>query len=275
MQYFVSAEKNSYFYWQLELLIESFKNHNLQDKLVVALADSEDGEKLVPKNISKINCFLHKNWGKNLNYRYINKFLSLDVARKSGLIKPPFVVIEPDMILLNPINIKQSEEIDVLFSTFEQNNLKNYIDLNEDLFFKEEKWKSTGSVVYLNRDCPAMYLAMANHCKKLLEKVVSKDAVKKYWRLIDKISWNLGLLKNHLTFDVDDNLECDLHENKNSNLLHYRNPYEFFSKFNFNKKQKNTLDLEAYVKMMTINPSYSKNIKYLQETINQLLEDQK
>ena len=42
MQYFVSAENSSYFYWQLELLIESFLMQGMEKDLVIGLAENED-----------------------------------------------------------------------------------------------------------------------------------------------------------------------------------------------------------------------------------------
>ena len=42
MEYFVSAGNKAYYHWQLELLIQSFKEYGIEDKLVVAISSSED-----------------------------------------------------------------------------------------------------------------------------------------------------------------------------------------------------------------------------------------
>ena len=76
MQYFVSAEKTPYFYWQLELLIYSFKRFGLEDQLVIGLAESEEGGPSAPKYLAKCRYLLHENYGKNLGYSPLNKIFS-------------------------------------------------------------------------------------------------------------------------------------------------------------------------------------------------------
>lgn len=70
MEYFVSAEDTSYHHWQLEFLIESFKLHKLQDKLVIAVASNNE-EKLVDFSANLKTCqriFMHDNIGRKRGY---------------------------------------------------------------------------------------------------------------------------------------------------------------------------------------------------------------
>src|SRR5208283_4673566 len=105
MEYFVSAEDTSYHHWQLELLIESFKAHNLQEKLVIAVASNPE-EKLIDftanlKTTKRI--FMHDNIGRKRGFLPLNRPYSLFAAVSQGLVKLPVTLIDPDMILTTPV----------------------------------------------------------------------------------------------------------------------------------------------------------------------------
>jgi len=266
MRYFVSIEKTPYFIWQIELLIESFKNFGLEKQLTIAIADSDAGGKHIPKNIAECDVILHENWTKNFNYKYVNKYLSLDLARRIRRIKPPFVVMESDMILLKPFEDKK--EADIVVSEIQENNFNNFKNFN--INFDEQKWTNTGNVFVVFKDSPIMYNNIANKCNELLNK--DPNLAQKNWRIIDKISCNLTFQKYHLQVISKSNLESSLHEDKDSFVIHYNNSYNFFSKNDFNTKEEGVLDLNAYNKILTINPKISKNIDPIQENVKKLIK---
>ena len=118
MQYFVSIENSAYFYWQIELLLESFKMLKLQDSLVIGIAENE--ESLKPARFSKNiishpHKFIHQNQGRKMNYLPLNKPYSLLLALENELIKPPFAVLHPDMILVKPLEFKKDEKESIVF----------------------------------------------------------------------------------------------------------------------------------------------------------------
>lgn len=267
MRYFVSIEKTPYFYWQIELLIESFKNLGLEKKILIAIADSDKGGKFVPKNIAECEFFLHENFSKNFNYKYINKYLSLDLARRTRRIRPPFCVIEPDMICLKPLEIQKSDNVDIVVSNLESNNFNNFN--NFKINFDEKKWTQTGSTFVVFKDSPIMYNEIANKCNELLNK--NKDLIQTNWKILDKIVCNLIFDRYFLKTKTQDDLECGLHEEKDAYFLHYNSRYDFFYKMDFESQKDPILDISPYNKMLTINPSYSKNIAILKENINNLL----
>lgn len=267
MKYFVSIEKTPYFYWQTELLIESFKKLELEKDLVIAIADSKEGGKFVPKNISECDVFLHKNWIEDFNFKYINKYLSLDLVRRTRKIKPPFVVIEPDMVLLKKIEFKNND-CDVIVSESPSNNFENFEKFNINL--EKKNWTNTGSILAIFKDAPVMYNEIANKCNEIINN--NKDLVKDNWRILDKIAANIIFQKYHLKVGSRNDLECSLHEDKESFFLHYNMPYDFFSKFNFNSKEEGVLDLNAYNKILTINPKISNNIEKIQENVKSLIK---
>jgi hypothetical protein len=111
MQYFISAENTSYFYWQLEILIESFLMQGLEKDLVIGIAEN-DSQKLkgYSSNLVKYcNKFEHSNEGRSLDYLPINRVSALRYALAYGILKFPFVLIHADMILRKPIELEESD----------------------------------------------------------------------------------------------------------------------------------------------------------------------
>lgn len=112
MQYFVSAENSSYFYWQLELLIESFLMHGLDKALVVGLAENDDQKiRGYSSNLVKYGTkFMIPNDGVNFGYPPLNRINSIRYALAHGVLKFPFAMIHADMILREPLKLSEEEE---------------------------------------------------------------------------------------------------------------------------------------------------------------------
>lgn len=120
MQYLVSVENSNYFYWQLELLIESFLMHGLQDSLVISMAEN-DSPKLsgYSKNLIKYGKkIIHANVGKERDFLPANRFYSIHRLLESGDLNLPFCVIHSDMLLKNPID-KYNKETDVVINNYD------------------------------------------------------------------------------------------------------------------------------------------------------------
>jgi hypothetical protein len=113
MDYFVSIENTPYFRWQTELLIESFKIQGLQDQLVIAIAEHDEPQMSgYTRNLSVHNRkFAHYNYGKEKGYKYLNRPFSLYSALYAGLLKQPFTLIHPDMLLLKPVPEPEHENV--------------------------------------------------------------------------------------------------------------------------------------------------------------------
>lgn len=105
MQYFVSIENSSFFYWQLELLIESFVMHGLQNNLVIAIADNNDPKiKGYSSNLIKYGTkFIHQNFGSDSGYPPLNRVIAIRTAVSEGMLGFPFAVIHSDMVLKKPL----------------------------------------------------------------------------------------------------------------------------------------------------------------------------
>lgn len=121
MQYFVSAENTSYFYWQLELLIESFNILGMGDSLVVALAEN-DSQKVggFSHNLVKHERkFLHPNEGRDLGYLPLNRVSSIRYALAYGILKFPFVLVHADMLIRRPVADPSEEAPSVILNNFD------------------------------------------------------------------------------------------------------------------------------------------------------------
>ena len=102
MDYLVSIENTQYDLWQIELLIESFKIHKLQDSLVVAIAGPA---KALTKNLSQHIRIIHH------EPHLYNSIYSVYAALHENLLKEPFVLLHPDMLLHKPFNDVWKENI--------------------------------------------------------------------------------------------------------------------------------------------------------------------
>lgn len=121
MQYFVSIENTSYFYWQTELLIESFAMLGLESSLLVGIADN-DSQKIggFSTNIVRhVNKFVHPNEGKSRGYLPLNRVSSIRYALAYGALKFPFTLIHADMVLKNPVEDPDDSYPSVTLNNFE------------------------------------------------------------------------------------------------------------------------------------------------------------
>lgn len=121
MQYFVSAENTSYFYWQLELLIESFAILGVQDSLVIGMAEN-DSQKIggFSSNLVRhANKFIHPNEGRHMGYLPLNRVGSIRYALAYGLLKFPFALIHADMVMRRPLPEPEEGAPAIVLNNFE------------------------------------------------------------------------------------------------------------------------------------------------------------
>ena len=99
MDYFVSIDNTAYDRWQAELLIESFKQHNLQDYLCIAIAANDEPQHAdYSKNLKE-----HKRKVMHDNFGDKNNIFSLIIALDNNFIREPFTLLRPHMILTEEI----------------------------------------------------------------------------------------------------------------------------------------------------------------------------
>ena len=112
MDYFVSIENTPYCRWQIELLIESFRKHKMEDKLVIGIANSDEPQvHAYTRNLfSHERKFVHTNIGCEVGYKPLNKPYAIYLAMNNGLLGDKFAVIHSDMILLKPMDLTGPQE---------------------------------------------------------------------------------------------------------------------------------------------------------------------
>lgn len=134
MQYFVSVENTSYFYWQLELLIESFNMLGIGDSLVVAMADN-DSQKVggFSSNIVRHeNKFVHPNEGRERGYLPLNRVAAIRYALAYGVLEFPFVLVHADMVARRALDEPGGD-----LPCVTVNNFDDYPPSEEDVVKKE------------------------------------------------------------------------------------------------------------------------------------------
>jgi hypothetical protein len=258
MQYFVSIENTNYFYWQIELLIESFKMCNLEDNLIIGIAENNEAKPTIfSKNIvGHPHKFLHVNYGEKNNYLPLNKPFSIIVALESGILKSPFAVIHPDMVIQ-----KSLEEPDVNI-TFQGDpsvgtlvdkikpQLQEMADENKfDINLLPANIPLGSTMIFKDVPKEFFYRVMARmNWYAIKNPEADWDLAKAAWLLT--IYENLGKLKAKVM-----SLECRLIDNEfPANLIHYRYGLPpAFSKKYYTKFMR--FDENPHEMLMTHNPT--------------------
>jgi hypothetical protein len=232
LNYVTTIRNNAYFQWQIELLIQSFKEHGIEDQLFIGILDEEEQK---PENVfsEPRNLINHKNTFKfnkftneNLTANHIH---GINEALKQGIIKQPFVSIHADSILYKPISLEN--DFDAIFSGdyffLEQMN-KDNIDISEHLkrisklksqFSKQEinlKPMPLGSVYVFNKMPLEFFDRVLNYIKALYNEYGDKYT--------DRIAWMLsfydylGGVNYKSTWDYEMTM---LDHERESNIIHY------------------------------------------------------
>ncbi len=193
MQYFVSIQNNAYSRWQAELLIESFKYHGLEDQLVVVIADNDQPD--IPE-FSK-NLLAHKRKHTYMNFgqkfKPFNKTRSLIWALDEGkVLQKPFVLLHPDMLLLNPIEPRKESFVYDINDSYDLKFLSERVSLamreREGEWFS---WIPLGDTMIFNEDIPNSFFVKA-HLE--LESLVKEFGVDTKLKL-EKAAWLLTAYK--------------------------------------------------------------------------------
>jgi hypothetical protein len=122
MQYFVSIENSSFFYWQMELLIESFIMHGLQDNLVIAIAQNDD-QKINGYSSNLVRHgrkFMHANFGRESGHLPLNRVASLRAALADRMLEFPFAILHADMIMRTPLTPAEDSDYGMVLNNYDE-----------------------------------------------------------------------------------------------------------------------------------------------------------
>jgi hypothetical protein len=254
VEYLVTAEDTPYFHWQLELLIESFKLRNLQDKLVVALAyDPYPKYPDFRRNLNTHSRVIRfDNMGRKRGYPFLNKQYGTVIAVQNGAIRQPFTLIEPDMLLHKPVP-EPTENIGFQVRPLFTREHVESNGIRVEPYIKSALWLPIGATYIFNgvgNDVFERATAYAEAVALDYAKASSEQPVK-YWRYIERVGWELSFLSFYggsMTYKGFYSLEMSLLDHKLEHcFVHYNNglppdftkvlyrydPPEFFGGGNF------------------------------------------
>jgi len=266
MKYIVSAENKPYFYWQLELLIESFKRHGQESNLIIGLAET-DTPAVFPINMKGVDIILHQNLGQQMNYSPVNKWIAVWAAMKSGRIKPEdqFCLIDPDMVMVRPINetsecrfIAQETHMMVL-DHIEENNcpIRHHLEAMNRLEF----WLPIGLVYVMQWIEEAYPLRVIQWCHDLI--VEQGKAVGTRWWPTEMVATNLAMVEAGHVAESRKDYCCILSDPAEANFIHYYGPLHLFDKHRWKDATGNQLLMEPINALLSIDPAASSSVEYL------------
>lgn len=242
MDYFVSIENNAYYTWQLELLIESFKAHSLENNLIVGLIKSTNN--YMPFDFFNVSehkrKYFYENIGDAKGYKNLSHLYCLHSFQ--NLIKQPFTVLSPDMVLRKPINPElKSDRPQIIFApdlrfTFDyvEENVHDFCkELNHDESFYRKNWIPFGSCTIFNNIPEHFFLNVLMFAEKLaVQQILNGQNI---WKHTDKLAWSIMLADYHENIETigDYQLTDTMINNSQSPIIHY----EHGLSPNFNKLQ--------------------------------------
>lgn len=153
MDFLVIANNSIQDSWKIELLIQSFRMHGLEDKLVVGL---KHRGKIKRSQLFSRNITSHERKFSFLELRYDPMFYGTFLAIENDIINPDsFTIIPSTSILLNPkkLNLDQNESQIIVASELRKHNS----DLREQ-FESNNQWLPFQNTAVFNR-VPKSYFA--------------------------------------------------------------------------------------------------------------------
>lgn len=225
MDYFVELNQNPCNQWQLELLIESFRRHNLQDKLVVCLneADGVINPEFVLNTYNHKRIISHSNIGKVRGYDKLNTYYGIWWSLQEGLLTQPFYKLPLDCVLFSPPPPVPDHpivtyQIDPLFTPELVAEKTGGLFAKENL---EENWPSAGEILCFNKFPDQFFEQLASHTEKLVFRQMRKTGT--FWELTDRLVLNLKLQEfvGKVPIQGVYDYESDMYGNFPKHFIHY------------------------------------------------------
>lgn len=248
MLYFVSAENTSYFYWQLELLIESFSMLGMGDRLVIALAEN-DSQKVGGFSSNLVRHerkFLHPNEGREKGYLPLNRVESIRYALAYGILKFPFTLLHADMVMRKPVSDPSEHMPSVVLNNFddqpysEEEAVKKEIKEGLESLAVERKvpFEELPAIPFFS--APAVFNGAFESVSEVFFSRLQNNMVSMVERKgpsfpCEKAAWELTLSESfqHCSISGEFMSAPLLFDSDNSNFIHYRSgiPPVFHKKF--------------------------------------------
>lgn len=234
MDYFVNIEKTDYELWQAELLIESFNYNNCSEKLLCVICENK---KDICYPIPLKNVFDHKrgiisrNVGEERGYKPLNALYNLFWMQNSNLLKQPFALLSPDMVLRKDINFNFNDPnlSEIVFAPYPELTFNAAVDAvgpfweycQNDQKYYQENWIPFGcfalfNCIPLNFFYRTIFIAESLAVKQLIDK-------KEIWKHTDKLAWTINMADSigQLFLKGDYQIVDAMFNNSESSIIHY------------------------------------------------------
>jgi hypothetical protein len=266
IDYFVSIENCQFFRWQIELLYESMKPYGLEKNLVIGCANLENKPLRFPK------VFYHENVGRSNNYLPLNKTFALWTALENNLLKQPFVVIDPDMIMNSPMI-----ELDVSYAHFcTYLAYENLLSFGYDGFgIKKEDWCAGGVVYYFNNCDNSILKNIHKDLFRLLATYNNKGLKNglDYWQR-EMVAFAIAL--SRIKAEAIGNLQSYLNSKDSGNFsfIHYCNGLQpFFNKRTHNNMRPFSISSPLPFEAILSIPNVNSNVMKLKNVVRSYLQN--
>lgn len=282
MQYFVSAENSSYFYWQLELLIESFLAQGLEKDLVIGLAGNESQKiRGFSSNLVRYGKkFIHTNEGREQGYLPLNRVVAIRYALATGVLKFPFTLIHADMLLRSPIALGESDnDFGVILNNYEEAGeeeklIKEEIEPSLKNLAEERGVKEEDLPVVPFFSAPVVFNSPFEYISETFFSKVQTHMIDIFSRRgasfpCEQAAWELTLAESFQHCSIKGKFMAAplMFEDENINFIHYKNgiPPVFHKKFYKYNEGVYFANQGPYETMLEHNPTVNTN--YLHQLI--------
>jgi len=239
MDYFVNIEHAPFYQWQAELLIESFKHHELDESLVVGLSLTN----VEPRLEFCRNLYTHPrtsgltNMGEVRGFDRLANLYSMANLLQTGNLKQPFLLIEPDSVLYSPVKMPVRDIPQIIFQVdpfftkeLVEENIPNY-----NKHKSTEDWVPLGNVMFFDK-LPQEFFNRVIFLTEMLAFEQAK-AGKEIWKRTDRAAWAIAIteLVGRSVIEGKYTLEMSLadHEFQHNFVNYGRSPTPQFNKHLF------------------------------------------
>jgi hypothetical protein len=232
MEYFVSVDRKAYHDWQIELLLESFKNNFIFDKIFVGINRTLCNRYPHMENANiHTNTYLYDDVGRKKGFAPLNEIYQLLWLLNAKKIKNTFAVIKPHMILKRTIEdiIPIIESRVFLYSsdpffTFDA-ALTNcgdfYKELKNTKELYQEKWFNLGNVFIINGIPDWFVQKVARTAEELITIQIINN--KTIWSETVKLAWVVSLIDASEDIEVYEcsELSSIMNDGRNTMFIDY------------------------------------------------------
>jgi len=269
MNYLVSATNSPYTQWQLELLINSAKELNVEDKLFIGISQGDSAShnyQFTESIANHENKFYFENIGQKRGYEDLNQLYFLSWAMKNKKVEEKILVMPTHSVIRNKTtpNVEDYNYSSILISTdpfftFESacQAVPEFWKLcQKDKEYYEENWVPFGPYYFLNKIPSEFIDRIALFAERLiLQQILDGNSV---WENTIRLAWAVQIAEQlgKISITGTYNMTTSMIEDKNCPIINYEHGMPPV----FNK--------EMYLFPPPFNFSFGDPIEKLKECIN-------